>query len=196
MRRFHFGFYFLNIFLGIVMLGLIYCKKSYNPKPYGYFRIEFPEKKYQIYKSDCNFSFEIPVYGEVIPVKESYAEPCWYNVVFKNYNACFYLTYKPLHDNLAVHVEDIRTIVYKHSIKADDIIESPINEPEKSVYGILYDIKGNTASSVNFYITDSISGFLSGSLYFNVRPNKDSLAPAIDFFHEDIVHLIKSFNWR
>ena len=44
-------------------------------------------------------------------------------------------------------------------------------------------------------ITDSTSGFLSGSLYFNVQPNRDSLAPAIDFFREDIVHLINTFEW-
>jgi gliding motility-associated lipoprotein GldD len=184
------------IFLGFFLFSFISCHKTYIPKPRGYFRVDFPVKHYKEFKSDCNFSFEIPAYGEVVPVKENYAEPCWYNVIFKDYNACFYLTYKPLQHNLAMHIEDIRTLVYKHSIKADDIIESPINYPEKSVYGILYDIKGNTASSVNFYITDSISGFLSGSLYFNVRPNKDSLAPAINFFREDIVHLIKSFDWK
>jgi gliding motility-associated lipoprotein GldD len=90
----------------------------------------------------------------------------------------------------------VRTIVYKHSIKADDIIESVINQPERNVFGMFYDIKGNAASSVNFYLTDSISGFLSGSLYFNSRPNKDSLSPAIDFFREDILHLINSFEWK
>jgi gliding motility-associated lipoprotein GldD len=196
MKYSRFYYYVLNILLGFIIISFLSCKKTYTPRPYGYFRIKFPEKHYSRFESNCNFSFEIPIYGEVLPVKESYAEPCWYNVVFKDYNAIFYLTFKPLNNNLPMHIEDIRTIVYKHSIKADDIIESPINYPEKSVYGILYDIKGNTASSVNFYITDSISGFLSGSLYFNVRPNKDSLAPAIDFFRDDIVHLIKSFDWK
>jgi gliding motility-associated lipoprotein GldD len=79
---------------------------------------------------------------------------------------------------------------------ADDIIETPIYNPQNRVYGILYDIKGNTASSVNFYLTDSTSGFLSGSLYFDVQPNKDSLAPAINFFRQDIVHLINTFEWE
>ena len=82
----------------------------------------------------------------------------------------------------------------KHIIKADDIIETPISE--NGTYGLIYDIKGNTASSVNFYITDSTSGFFSGSLYFNVQTNKDSLAPAIQFFREDIVHLINTFSWE
>jgi gliding motility-associated lipoprotein GldD len=196
MKNCNFPGYVTYILLGFLVIMFISCKKTYSPRPRGYFRIEFPEKHYMKFKSDCNFSFEIPTYGEVSPVKESYAEPCWYNVIFKDYNACFYLTFKPLNNNLPQHIEDIRTIVYKHSIKADDIIESPIDYPEKSVYGILYDIKGNTASSVNFYITDSVSGFLSGALYFNVKPNKDSLAPAIDFFREDIVYLIKTFDWR
>jgi len=105
------------------------------------------------------------------------------------------MTYKPVSGDLSVYAEDVRKIVYKHIIKADDIIETPVINQENKVYGVLYDIKGNTASAVNFYITDSVSGFLSGALYFNVSPNKDSLAPAINFFREDIVHLINSFRW-
>ncbi len=174
----------------------ISCKKVYTPRPRGYFRIDFPKKNYKLFRSDCKFSFEVPVYSFVNPVKESYAEPCWYTINFPSYNASIYLTYKPLKNDLALHVEDVRTIAYKHIVKADDIIESIIGLPDKHVYGLLYDIKGNTASSVNFFITDSISGFLSGSLYFNSRPNADSLAPAIEFFRKDIVHLINSFEWR
>jgi gliding motility-associated lipoprotein GldD len=172
------------------------CKKASIPKPRAYYRIDFPAKTYKHFVSDCKFSFEVPTYSVVSSVKETYAEPCWYNIVSPRFNASIYLTYKPLNNDLSTHIEDVRTIAYKHIVKADDIIESLIGRPDKHVYGILYDIKGNTASSVNFYITDSVKGFLSGSLYFNVRPNKDSLAPAIDFFREDIVHLIDSFEWK
>ncbi len=93
-------------------------------------------------------------------------------------------------------VEDIHTIAYKHIIKADDIIEQPFSFPERKVYGIIYDIKGNTASSFNFYATDSSRNFLSGALYFNVIPNKDSLAPVVSFFSADIEHLIETLNWK
>ncbi len=173
------------------------CKEPLSPKPRAYFRIDFPEKKYKLFRSACDFSFEYPQYGEVNKAKVSTAEPCWYNIDFKKFNATIYLTYKPLNENnLSGHVEDIRRIVYKHIIKADDIIETPINIPEHKVYGLIYDISGNAASSVNFYITDSTSGFLSGSLYFNLKPNKDSLAPAIQFFRKDIVHLIRTFSWE
>ncbi len=192
----------IRLFLGYCSLaGVIFmfnaCREPLSPKPRAYFRIDFPEKKYGLFRSDCNFSFEYPLYGEVNSTELRTAEPCWYNIDFRNYKATIYLTYKPLSgDNLSSHVEDIRRIVYKHSIKADDIIETRINLPEQTVYGLFYDIKGNAASSVNFYITDSTSGFLSGSLYFNLKPNIDSLAPAIQFFREDIVHLIRSFSWE
>jgi gliding motility-associated lipoprotein GldD len=186
----------LLVLFGCILLMVSSCKKVSTPKPRGYFRIDLPQKQYQLFRSDCNFQFEAPVYSLVKPNTEKYAEKCWYNMEFKGYNANVYLTYKPIKKNLPVFIEDIRTIVYKHSIKADDIIETIINQPDQKVYGMLYDIKGNAASSVNFYITDSVSGFLSGSLYFNSRPNKDSLAPAIDFFREDILHIINSFKWN
>ncbi len=98
--------------------------------------------------------------------------------------------------DLTYYSEDVRKIVYKHIVKADDIIEAPVYLPESDVYGFIYSIEGNTASSVNFYITDSVSGFLNGSLYFNVQPNIDSLAPSIKFFKKDIIHLINSFEWE
>ncbi len=183
--------------LALVFIILIAaCRKTYTPKPRAYFRIDFPVKQYQRFTSPCKFSFEYPIYGTVEEVKLSNAEPCWYDINFSHYNASIHLTYKPLKDDLSGHAEDIHRIVYKHIIKADDIIETRINEGEHRTWGMLYDIKGNAASAINFYITDSTSGFLSGSLYFNVEPNVDSLAPAIQFFREDVVHLISSFSWE
>lgn len=178
-----------------VLTTFIACGETAIPKPRAYYRVDFPEKKYVSYTSDCNFTFQYPEYAKVSEVNLSTAEPCWYNINFEGYKATIHLTYKPLKNDLSSHIEDIRRIVNKHIIKAEDILETPIDN-NSGVYGLIYDIKGNTASSVNFYITDSVSGFLSGSLYFNVQTNKDSLAPAIQFFREDIVHLVNTFSWE
>jgi gliding motility-associated lipoprotein GldD len=172
------------------------CREAAAPKPRAYQRIGFPEKEYTTFNSECNFSFEYPVYGKVKQVTLKNADPCWYDISFSGYNATIHVTYKPLNNNLSEYIEDVRRIVNKHIIKADDIVESTISLPGRNVYGLFYDISGNTASAVNFYITDSTTGFLSGSLYFQVHPNVDSLAPAISFFREDIVHLIQSFSWE
>lgn len=179
----------------VLVISVAGCNETYTPKPRSYFRIDFPEKKYVPYQSVCNYSFEVPVYSNIIPYRVN-QEPCWVNIVFPGYKGTIHITYKILHNNLNQHIEDIHTLAYKHIIKADDIIERPFSYPERKVYGIIYDIKGNTASSLSFYATDSTSNFLSGALYFNVIPNKDSLAPVIRFFSSDVEHLIETLNWK
>jgi gliding motility-associated lipoprotein GldD len=171
------------------------CQEVYTPKPKSYFRIDFPEKKYISYQSECNYKFDYPVYAVISPYQGPDAEPCWINLVFPGYKGIIHLTYKTLHNDLASHTEDIRLLAYKHIVKADDILEKTVSYPERNVYGLIYDIRGNTASSLSFYLTDSTRNFLSGSLYFSVKPNKDSLAPVIRFFSEDIDHLIQTLTW-
>jgi gliding motility-associated lipoprotein GldD len=187
--------YFVIIFAFV--LSLAGCKKAYIPKPRSYFRIDFPEKKYVTYHSpECGYNFEVPVYARIVPYKGSNPEPCWINIIFPGYKGTIHITYKTLHNDLSAHAEDIRTLAYKHIIKADDIIERPFTYPDRNVYGLIYDIKGNTASSLSFFLTDSTDNFLSGALYFSVIPNKDSLAPVIKFFSADVEHLIETFNWN
>jgi gliding motility-associated lipoprotein GldD len=189
-----------SIMAGIIILALVSmasCRKSYTPKPRSYFRIDFPEKRYVPYRaSECGYSFEIPEYAKVVPFYGNTAEPCWINITFPGYKGTLHITYKRMHHDLDNYEQDIHTLAYKHTIKADDIIERPFSYPDRHVNGIIYDIKGNTASSLSFFATDSTENFLSGALYFNVRPNKDSLAPVIKFFSADIEHLIKTLNWN
>lgn len=185
-------------FLTIIISSLIFlsCKQNFTPKPRGYFRLDFPEKEYRLFESDCSFSFEYPVYGEIEIVNQPNSFQCWQNISFPEYNAKIHLTYLPLNNDLSKHSEDIRSLVYKHIIKADDIKEERINNFENNVYGIIYTLSGNTASSLSFLLTDSVDNFLSGSLYFSSIPNHDSLAPAIQFFQEDVVHLTESLSWN
>jgi gliding motility-associated lipoprotein GldD len=180
----------------VVALVTTSCKKIPTPKPKGYFRIDFPEKKYQTYSGNCPYQFEFPTYGCIESVNVANADECWFNIAFPAYRAKLHLTYKPLNNNLATHIEDVRTLVYKHIVKADDIQENIIIGSEEQVYGIIYELSGNTASAATFFVTDSLNHFLTGSLYFSTSPNKDSLAPAIRFFQEDIVHLTKSLTWK
>jgi gliding motility-associated lipoprotein GldD len=112
------------------------------------------------------------------------------------FNGTIYLSYKKINQNLPDLIEDSRNLAYKHSIKADAIDESLIRDPERNVYGIIYDLKGNTASSIQFFVSDSTNHFLRGSLYFNTQPDKDSLAPVIRFVREDVIHLINTIKWN
>ena len=142
----------------------------------------FPKKNILLITATAITVLNIPVYATITPFKGAGAEPCWINIEFPGYKGKIHITYKTLNNDLAKYVEDIHTLAYKHIIKADDIIEKPVSYPDRKVYGLIYDIRGNTASSLSFYLTDSSRNFLSGALYFSVIPNKDSLAPVIRFF--------------
>jgi gliding motility-associated lipoprotein GldD len=180
----------------ILSLILFACSQNYTPKPPGYMRIDFPEKDYVSYDTNCPYTFDIPVYAKPVYDLNYKSEPCWVNLSFPQFNSQIHLSYKSVNNNLAVYTEDSRTFVYKHAVKADAIEEQVYENPEKNVYGILYDIKGNAASSLQFILTDSTNHFLRGALYFNSRPNKDSLAPVVHFIRQDIVRIMESLEWK
>jgi len=70
-------------------------------------------------------------------------------------------------------------------------------DPAHRVFGLIYDIKGSdAASSYQFYLTDSLSKFVRGALYFDLVPNNDSLSPVIDFLKVDLEHMITTFRWK
>jgi len=189
---------YLRNSLVLLLLLLLACKPAFNPKPRGYHRIQFPEKQYQLYDSACPYSFEYPVYGKIKGYDLDKQHPCWLNIDFPDFNAKIHLTYKTVDkpEDYRQFTEDIRKIAYKHSVKALAINESWINDTSGGNIGMIYDIKGNTASQINFYVTDSTSNFLSGALYFATTPNYDSLAPVISFFRKDIVHLMETLRWK
>jgi len=180
-----------------IFLFLAGCREDYTPKPRGYFRIDFPEKRYVSFDTTYPYSFEYPVYAKVIPDNRESSEPYWINVDFPQYQGRIHISYKPVHNDLPRYLEDARTFVVKHIPKADAIDDSLIYRPDDRVFGLVYFIEGSqAASSCQFFVTDSTSRFLRGALYFNVTPNNDSLAPVIRFIRDDIRHMLKTFRWK
>ncbi len=178
------------------------CRKTIVPKPKGYFRIDLPEKKYVALKEGeagpgIPLEFEYPSYGRISAGNENNPGPGFFNIEFPSYKATIYFTYKNIHNDLASLIEQTHTMnVKNHVIKAEAINEQIINNNQDRIHGILYDLKGNTATAVQFYVTDSVRHYLRGSLYFESEPNADSLSPLIDFFREDIIHLIGTLKWK
>ena len=188
-------------FFTFIIIALFFsaCSNSdYVPKPRGYYRIDLPEKAYKEYKSDCNYSFEIPVYAEVRDDSSRDSQPCWKNVVYPTLNGKLHLSYFKIENQkmLASLIEDSRRLVFKHTVKAEGIQESKISNDQSKVYGLFYDLEGNAASSIQFFVTDSTNNFLRGALYFYAEPQADSIAPVLDFVKKDIMVMLESFNWK
>ena len=187
-------------FITVIVSG---CREIAVPKPRGHFRIDMPEHKYTIFNGQMEkgdnlpFSFEYPEIGK-LSFNEAYEnEKGWFNIEFPAYRANLYLTYRDInHDFNELMEQTYKMNVKNHISKADAISEKFFNDNNNKVYGILYDLKGNTATAVQFYMTDSTRHFLRGSLYFASEPDADSLEPVIGYFREDIIHLIETLRWQ
>jgi gliding motility-associated lipoprotein GldD len=181
------------LFMAIVIIS---CGDNPVPRPIGYFRIDLPQKEYhQVDSLPLPFEFELPQYASV-NLDRTKNDPNFLNIDFPKFGARIHMSYIPIDTNLAKVLEDSRALVYKHVVKAQDIVENQVINPEERVFGTYYQIEGNAASGSQFYLTDSTKHFLRGALYFNVEPNYDSIAPVQNFIKEDIEQMIESFSWK
>ncbi|HET6558725.1 MAG TPA: gliding motility lipoprotein GldD [Prolixibacteraceae bacterium] len=188
--------YIVSILSVLSILLASSCKEEYIPKPRGYFRIDFAEKAYtQLDSAALPYRFEIPRYGSIEADKGRMSEPYWVNLKIPQHRAEVHLSYKKVENNLMELTEDSRTLAYKHTIKADAINERIFVNEQKNVFGTIYQIDGNAASPLQFYLTDSTKHFLRGALYFREVPNIDSIRPVIEFLTPDIIHLIETTEW-
>jgi len=173
------------------------CSETPTPKPRGYFRVTFPEKVYALYDSaNFPYKFDLPKYCKIENENSYGAGKYWTNIVYKELNAKIHLTFNFLNKDLDTLIEDSHTLAYKHTVKADAIEKISYWNDTTHVYGLLYNLKGNVASPIQFYLTDSTKHFLRGSLYFNSTPNKDSLLPSVEFIREDIKRIFETIEWK
>ncbi|HLO73868.1 MAG TPA: gliding motility lipoprotein GldD [Flavobacterium sp.] len=179
-----------KIILLTMTIGLISCGDESVPKPKGQLSLEYPNATYSILKTNCPFSFEI---NEFTSVKE---KNCSYEIHYPKMKATIYLTHKTVSNNINDLLRDAQKLTYEHVIKADDIVEQPYINNDKKVYGMFYQVGGNAATNAQFYVTDSIKHFITGSVYFYAKPNFDSILPAADYLKEDMRRIMETIKWK
>jgi gliding motility-associated lipoprotein GldD len=183
------------------LLILIACNSVYTPKPRGYFRIDFPEHKYQSFNlPEFPYSFEYPVYAKIIRDTSFFGDkpenPYWINVDIPRFHARIYISYKKVEGNNFTKLrEDAYKMTYKNTYKATSIEDSLISTP-LGVHGIFFHVGGNAATANQFFVSDSVKHFLRGALYFDTTPNEDSLGIVNQFLQKDMNHMINTLQWK
>ena len=190
------------VYLTILVSGLTLtsCHGDYSPKPKAYPRVVFPERKYEMYDAkDCPFRFEKPVYTQIQHDSSAMgmSQPCWINIAFPDFNGTVNLTYKEITKDMTLErlLEDAHKLSFKHTKKANYIDESLIVN-KHGVSGIFYNVGGDAASNIQFFLTDSTHHFIRGSLYFYNEPNSDSMAPVLTFVRQDLDTMLSTFEWK
>ena len=186
----------------MIAVSLLACNSDYSVgKKKGYFRISFPEKKYQVFSQPgYPYTFEYPVYAQVIKDTtffEDKAGDWWINIDIPQFGGRIHVSYKPINkenvfDSL---VSDGFKMAYKQHVDVSTGINDSLMVTPNGVEGIYFSLGGNTATANQFFLTDSTRHFLRGALYFNAAPNADSLGIVNDFLKQDLKHLINTLSW-
>ena len=179
-----------NFIFLLSAMFLVGCKDNVLPKPKAMLRLEYPESETkEIEMPDYKFEYN----GQAkIRMKDDES----LTVHYPSMKANIYITYKRVDGNLNKLLSDAQKLTYEHVVKADDIQSKDFVNREDRVYGRFYFIKGNAASQSQFYLTDSIHHFLTGSLYFSVKPNYDSILPAASYLENDIQGIMETLSWK
>ncbi|RNC92508.1 MAG: gliding motility lipoprotein GldD [Allomuricauda sp.] len=180
-----------SIFLILLMVCLLSCKNDVLPKPSAYLRLDFPEATYTNWEKDCPFGFESNTISKV-----TIKDDCSLVIDYPTIKGSIYLTYKKVDGNIKNLLIDAQKLTYEHVVKADQIDPKEFINDKEKVYGMFYEVMGNAASQSQFYATDSLSHFVTGSLYFYAKPNYDSIYPAAIYLQKDIRRIMESLEWK
>ena len=180
----------LRFFLPLAFI-LFSCKDDVLPKPKAMLRLDFPEGIYEDYEGTCDYSFE-----KNFLANTKAGNDCSLVLDYPMMQGSIYITYKEVGDNLEKLLIDAQKLSYEHVVKADNIIEQPFLNEKDKVFGMFYEVTGNAASQSQFYVTDSINHFVTGSLYFYAKPNYDSIYPAAIYLQNDIRRIMESLQWK
>lgn len=185
----------------ISVVCLVSCGEDPIPKPPAYLRLEYPVANYDESETPLPFLFEKNILATKTTTKPLQADIESYgiNIEYPSLKGTIYLTYKKVNNDreqLVTFLRDAQNFTQKHTIKADEITEQLYLNEENKVYGMFYEVGGNAASQSQFYVTDSVNHFVTGSLYFYAKPNYDSILPAAHYLKNDIKHLMETIKWK
>ncbi|RZK50753.1 MAG: gliding motility lipoprotein GldD [Pedobacter sp.] len=194
------------IFKKYILLGLLWCllgacihDSHQEGKALERDTIKLPAKIYQKsnFTNKAPYTFEYPIYAKISD-DDIAGQSYWNNLDFPDFSARLHLTYYEFKNPKQIMglTEEARKLAMKHTIRASSIRPEKIEFVERHVFGLYYFIEGDAASSVQFFLTDSVQHYFRGALYFNNAANYDSIKPIIKFLDKDIRHLVNTFEWK
>jgi len=167
------------------------CGEDILPKPKAFLNLEYQEPTYK------KLSLKRPYLFEVSSNAIEKDEPKeWLKITYPRQNASLDITYRKIDKNLRELLLESEKLVFKHAVKAEQISSNNYTNEDQKVYGTIHEITGNAASQIQFHLTDSTTHFVKGALYFDTKPNYDSILPAVAYIKQDILRIIETFEWN
>ena len=175
----------------IILFILIGCEEFHLPKQKAYLAHQFSLPNYGMISNKCGYSFAINSDSKI-----SFDSNCNAKINYDFLKADIFISNIKIKNNLELIRYDFNQKISDNSSLVSSINTSEFNNIDQNVFALSYSFVGEAPSNIQFYVTDSISNFLTGSLYFNSKPNYDSLLPSISYVKNDIKKIIETFQWK
>ena len=186
-------------YIFIIFIVFFGCENYFLPKQSAYLRLDYPKPEYKLIDNkDFPFFFETNTILSEISDIDINLESIDFIINYNQLNAQINFQYKNVNSNekLNAYILDLKMTIETHSTMANSVKIKDYSLKEKNIFGRVFELSGDVASPYQFYLTDSTNNIISGLVYFNIKPNYDSILPAINYIENDIIHLIESFNWK
>lgn len=174
----------------IIVLAFAACKNEVYPKPKAMLRLEYSTPKLKTFETN-QFAFQ---YNEIATVKVKNTTSL--TIKYPDMKGAIFINYRKINDNLDKLMIDAQRLSVEHAKKADDMKRKVYDNDEQKVYGVFYEVVGNAASQAQFFATDRNRHFVTGSLYFETKPNYDSIHPASAYLQNDMGRIMETLQWK
>jgi gliding motility-associated lipoprotein GldD len=165
------------------------------PKPKAFLSLKYPNPSFSKIDNELPFSFDLNnlvTIENILEKKDNFDIKLNYDMI----NASLYLNYIKIENNFNELISQNNFNLNNHAKVAIKASKQDFSDENRKVFGTLYELIGPVASPSQFYVTDSVDNFLAGTLFFKIKPNYDSLLPAIYYVKNDIIRLIETIKWN
>ena len=199
------------VFLALICLLSCQEEQQFYPKKRAYHRIELPKIAYHKLENSYPFitknnkigdkypySFEYSKHVKILPDTSFMAEPFWIEMLYPKLNASVHVSYKSINGNRRVfeeYINDAFKLATKHGSRASSI-EEVKGKTENGDGVMFYYLEGDIPTTFQYIVTDTVNHFFRAALYVPNSQKNDSLAPILNYVKEDMMHMLKTFDWK
>ena len=186
--------YKILFLFGLFLFHFSCDESNYLPREKGFLRLEFEKPTYNTFSdessalnfiyNDAYSSFEI-VSDEKIVLR------------YKDIKISIVLSDVKL-ENISSFEESIQNFymfLEPHRKKSNQISIKEFTSADNKRFAKVIEMRGQVASPLQFYVTDSINHFLFGSMNIMEKSDYDSIYPSVMYVKNDIFSIIESVNW-
>jgi len=182
-----------KIFLSIMFFSMFAASCGEDevlPKPKAMLRLEYVKPSGSTAETNY-FSFEQNTIAKLNSKNHRS-----FQLRYPDLKASIFMSYRPVESDIKNLIIDAQKLSYEHAAKADGIRPRVYDDALNQVYGAFFEVSGDAASPAQFYVTDSLNHFVTGALYFETKPNYDSIFPAAVYLQKDMGRIMETLRWK